>query len=180
MTGATGGVGSLAVDILSGLGYEVSALTGKRQAIDYLKGLGASEIVLREELEIGERPLESARWGGAVDNVGGDLLGWITRTVKPRGNIASIGLAGGFALNTTVMPFILRGVNLLGINTVVCPLELKNEIWRRLAGEHKPSNLEAIASREISLEELAGVFGEYMEGGVVGRTVVRIGGMRNE
>jgi len=174
VTGSTGGVGSFAVDMLAGLGYEVAAVTGKRSAERYLKGLGAASLLARDELEMGTRPLEKAVWGGAVDNVGGEMLGWLTRTVVPFGNIAAIGLAGGFKLETTVMPFILRGVNLLGINSVLLPRDLKLAVWERLGSDLKPKHLEDIVTREVSLDELPGVFGDYLEANVTGRTVVRI------
>ncbi|RKZ36797.1 MAG: oxidoreductase [Gammaproteobacteria bacterium] len=176
VTGATGGVGSLAIDMLAGLGYSVAALTGKRESADYLTGLGASEIVYRDELEMGERPLERGLWAGAVDSVGGKVLAWITRTVNPMGNIASIGLAGGHELDTTVMPFILRGVNLLGINSVYCAMELKQRVWGRLAGDLKPRHLDSIVTRDVDLAELSTVFDGYIKGEVTGRTVVRVGG----
>ncbi len=174
VTGSTGGVGSLAVDILSARGYEVHALTGKTQAADYLSKLGATEVVLQSELDFGSRPLESTRFGGALDNVGGDVLAWLTRTVAPLGNIASIGLAGGSGLNTTVMPFILRGVNLLGINSVLCPADLKHEVWTRLGRDLKPQHVDLIGEREVSLDQLSSVFEDYIERRVTGRTVVAI------
>ena len=174
VTGATGGVGSLAVDMLSGLGYEVTAMTSKADATDYLKGLGATDIMNLKTAELGNRPLEKAIWGGAVDNLGGDVLGWLTRTVRNDGNIASIGLAAGVGLNTTVMPFILRGVNLLGINTVTLPRELRIRIWERIATDLRPLHLEQIATREVGLDELAAQFPAYIAGTVTGRTIVRL------
>lgn len=176
VTGATGGVGSFAVDMYSALGYQVVALTGKRDAEAYLKELGAAELVLRDGLEMGERPLEKGRWGGAVDNVGGKVLGWLTRTVVPNGNIASVGNAGGIALETTVLPFILRGVNLLGINSVYVPHERRVHVWQRLAGDLKPRHLARIATRTVTLEELPSVFDELIRGQTTGRTVVEIAG----
>lgn len=176
VNGATGGVGSLAIDMLANLGYQVVALTGKAAAKDYLMSLGASELLLRDDLEMGERPLEKAQWAGAVDNVGGKELAWLTRSMKPCGNIASIGLVGGFKLETTVMPFILRGVNLLGINSVYVSAELRRKIWGRLADDLKPKHLHDIVTREVSLEELPNVFDAYVRGEVTGRTVVRIEG----
>lgn len=176
VTGATGGVGSIAIDLLQGRGYSVAALTGKASAAGYLKGLGASEIVLREGLEMGQRPLEKAHWGGAIDNLGGDILAWLTRTVQPRGNIASIGLAASVELQTTVLPFILRGVSLLGIHSVQVPDELRRKVWARLATDLRPRHLDAILTREVTLEELPGVFQDYVGGKVTGRTVVRISG----
>lgn len=174
VTGATGGVGSLACDLLNQLGYTVAALTRKPGEEEYLRLVGAHEIVDLNALELGSRPLEKARWGGAVDNVGGALLAWLTRTVVPYGNIASIGLAGGAALETTVMPFILRGVSLLGINSVSVPRELRIAVWNRLGGELRPRHLDRIVSAEVSLDELPGAFQPYVDGTVTGRTLVRL------
>ncbi len=174
VNGATGGVGSIAIDMLAQRGYEVCAFTGKSEAEGYLKNLGASRIILRSETELGERPLEKTLWAGAVDNVGGDELGWLTRTVMPFGNIASIGLAGGFKLNTTVMPFILRGVNLLGIFSVRVPQERRLRVWQRLASDLRPSKLDDIVTREVGLDDLGGVFDDFVEGQVTGRTLVRL------
>jgi acrylyl-CoA reductase (NADPH) len=129
VTGATGGVGSLAIDMLAGRGYEVVAVSGKPDADDYLRTLGASRILRRQEIDPGKRPMEKALWAGAVDNLGGDLLAWLTRTVDQWGNIASVGLAAGAELHTTVMPFILRGVNLLGINSVYTLRATRLAVW---------------------------------------------------
>jgi NADPH2:quinone reductase len=174
VTGATGGVGSIAIDMLSALGYEVIAFTGKQDQYDYLRELGASDFIDRHSVEMGTRPLEKAQWGGAVDNVGGDTLAWLTRTVKPYGNIAAIGLAGGIKLETTVLPFILRGVSLLGINSLEMPLALRDEAWERLAGDLRPRHLDRIARHELSLAELPTAFDGYIRSEVVGRTIVRI------
>ena len=174
VNGATGGVGSFAVDMFAGLGFEVTAFTGKRDQDDYLKALGASALVYRGEVEMGSAPLEKALWGGAVDSVGGEELAWLTRTVGPEGNIASIGLAGGIKLNTTVMPFILRGVNLLGINSVFVPQEKRHSVWKRLGKELKPRHLDDIVTNQVDLDGLSEVFDAYIEGKVAGRTVVRI------
>jgi NADPH2:quinone reductase len=177
VTGATGGVGSVAIQILSRLGYEVAAITGKPEtSAEYLKKLGAAEVLDRRQLELGKAPLESARWGGAVDNVGGELLDWLTRTVKPWGNIASIGLAGGAGLNTTVMPFILRGVSLLGIHSVECPMPWRLAVWEKLAGDWKPAALGSIENRSIGLDGLPAACGEIMAGGVQGRILVKLNG----
>ena len=135
VTGATGGVGSIAIDMLAGRGYEVVALTGKASEEDYLKSIGASRILLRDELDFGKRPMEKAQWAGAIDNLGGDYLTWLTRTMDYGGNIASIGLAASPALNTTVLPFILRAVCLLGINSVDTPRELRLAVWSRIGGD---------------------------------------------
>jgi NADPH2:quinone reductase len=175
VTGATGGVGSFAIDMLSALGYEAVAFTGKTTQEAYLKELGANQIVSRFDIEMGTRPMERAQWGGAVDNVGGDTLAWLTRTVKPWGSIASIGLTGGVKLNTTVMPFILRGVSLLGINSVECPPEVRENAWRRLATDLRPRHLDLIAGRTVEFEQLPSVFDAYIAGDVTGRTVVKIG-----
>ena len=176
VNGATGGVGSFAIDMLSRLGYEVAAFTGKRDRDDYLRGLGARRILYRDEVEMGTRPLEKAQWAGAVDNVGGGQLAWLTRTMQPGGNIASIGLAGGFKLETTVMPFILRGVNLLGINSVYIARDRRERVWQRLASDLKPRHLDRIVTAEIALSDLPTAFDGYLEGTVTGRAVVRIAG----
>lgn len=175
VTGATGGVGSLTIDMLEALGYEVTALTGKDESHDYLRSLGAAQILDRKGLDTGKRPLEKAQWAGAVDNVGGEILAWLTRTVQPWGNIASVGLAGGAELKTTVMPFILRGVALLGVTSSGCPTALRRTLWQRLAGDLKPRHLDRIVSREVELEALPGVFDEMLAGKTSGRTLVKIG-----
>jgi NADPH2:quinone reductase len=174
VTGATGGVGSIAIDMLDGLGFEVVAVTGKRDRAGYLESIGASRVVLRDTLKMGTRPMEKAEWGGAVDNLGGDVLAWLTRTVRYGGNIASIGLAAGIELNTTVMPFILRAVCLLGINSVDTPRDLRLEVWQRLASDLKPRHLDLIGAHTIGFDQLPGSFHDYVDGTVTGRTVVRI------
>ncbi len=173
VTGATGGVGTIAIDLLAGRGYDVTALTGKTGESDYLQTLGAAEIVDRRSIEPVTRPLGRGLWGGAVDNLGGDILAWLTRTVRPWGNIASIGLAAGAGLSTTVMPFILRSVSLIGVNMEVEP-RLRQRIWERLAADLCPQHLELIATREVTLSELADCFDGFMAGTVTGRTLVRI------
>ena len=176
VTGATGGVGSIAIDMLAGRGYEVVAISGKSQAADYLKALGAARVMARQEIEFGTRPLERALFDGAIDNVGGDVLGWLTRTMNYGGNIASVGLAGGAELKTTVIPFILRAVNLLGINSVTTPRELRLAVWQRIASNLRPRHLDRIVTREIGFDELPDAFSAYVKGEVTGRTVVKIGG----
>lgn len=173
VTGATGGVGSVAVAVLARLGYAVTAITGKDQEHDYLRGLGASDVLSRGSLEMGTKPLEKAMWAGAIDAVGGDTLAWLTRTTSYWGSIASTGLTGGVELHTTVMPFILRGVSLLGIDSVMCPREIRLEAWRRLAGDMKPPHLSSIA-REISLADLPQAFQTLLDGAARGRFVVRL------
>jgi acrylyl-CoA reductase (NADPH) len=177
VTGPTGGVGSIAIDLFKRVGFSVSAVTGKAGAADaYLKSLGADEIVSRQTLDLGKKPMESALWGGAVDNLGGETLTWLTRTVKPWGNIASIGLAQSHELHTTVMPFILRGVSLLGIHSVECPRAWREDIWKRLASDWKPQHLDRIVAREISLDDLPAVCEEFIAGKIQGRTLVKLAG----
>jgi NADPH2:quinone reductase len=174
VTGASGGVGSIAVDMLDGRGYEVVALTGKAEQAEYLKSIGAHEVLLRGEVDLGNRPMEKARWGGAIDNLGGDVLTWLTRTVKYGGNIASIGLAASPTLNTTVLPFILRAVCLLGINSVDTPRKLRLQVWQRIGGDLRPRHLDEISGRTIEFDELPDAFQAYIDGTVTGRTVVKI------
>jgi len=174
VTGATGGVGSIAVDMLDGRGYEVVAVTGKSEQSEYLKSIGATEILIRDDIDLGKRPLEKARWGGAIDNLGGDYLTWLTRTVNYGGNIASIGLAASHELNTTVIPFILRAVCLLGINSVDTPRDLRLQVWDRIGKDLRPRHLDIIGSRSISFDELPDAFQAYIDGTVTGRTVVAI------
>ena len=174
VTGATGGVGSIAIDMLAGRGYKVVAISGKAAATDYLRELGAGEILVRQDLNLGSRPLENARFGGAIDNLGGEVLTWLTRSVDFWGNIASIGLAAGPELKTTVMPFILRGVALLGINSSATRRDWRLAVWKRIATDLRPRHLARIVTRTIDFEELPRVFPGYIEGSVTGRTLVRI------
>jgi NADPH2:quinone reductase len=174
VTGATGGVGSLAIDMLDSRGYEVVAVTGKAQQSDYLSSIGARRILVRDEIDLGRRPMEKAEWGGAIDNLGGDVLAWLTRTVNYGGNIASIGLAASIELHTTVVPFILRAVCLLGINSVDTPRDLRLDVWERLASDLRPRHLDSIGSRTVSFDELPSCFQQYIDGAVTGRTVVEI------
>ena len=174
VTGATGGVGSIAINMLAGRGYDVVAVSGKPEADDYLRDIGAARILRRQDINLGTKPMEKALWAGAVDNVGGELLTWLTRTMDQWGNIASIGLAGGAELRTTVMPFILRGVNLLGINSVLTPRATRLEVWQRIAGDLRPAQLDRICTRIVPFAELPAQFDDYVKGRVTGRTVVKI------
>ncbi|MFC4822280.1 YhdH/YhfP family quinone oxidoreductase [Dokdonella ginsengisoli] len=175
VTGATGGVGSLAVDILTRAGFEAHAITGKVEQFDYLIGLGAKQCIARTGLYWGQRPLESAHWAGAIDNVGGDLLAGLTRVIKPYGSIAICGNAAGIELATTVMPFIIRGLSILGVASAGTARDIRDRIWAHLAGEWKPAQLDAIAHSEIELADLPGVFDKMLSGGSLGRSIVRIG-----
>jgi NADPH2:quinone reductase len=174
VTGATGGVGSIAIDMLAGRGYSVVAVTGKQSASEYLQKIGAARVLLRDQIDLGKRPMEEAQFAGAIDNVGGELLTWLTRTMSFWGNIASIGLAASPELKTTVMPFILRGVSLLGINSVYTPRAVRLQVWQRVATDLKPRHLDSIVTRTIDFDALPGAFDAYLKGGIVGRTVVRI------
>ena len=174
VTGATGGVGSIAVDMLAGRGYEAVALTGKADRADYLQSIGARRVLVRGDVDFGKRPMEKAEWAGGIDNLGGDALTWLTRTVDYGGNIASIGLAASHELNTTVIPFILRAVCLLGINSVDTPRELRLGVWNRIGGDLKPQHLDTIAANTISFDELPDAFQAFIDGKVTGRTVVEI------
>jgi len=174
VTGASGGVGSLAIDMLARRGYRVIAVSGKPAAVPYLQELGAHEVLSRQALDLGSRALETARFGGAIDNLGGEILTWLTRTVDFWGNIASIGLAGGPELKTTVMPFILRGVSLLGINSSATPREWRLKVWERIGTDLRPRHLKQIVTRTIDFPQLPQAFAAYLDGSVTGRTVVRI------
>jgi acrylyl-CoA reductase (NADPH) len=176
VTGATGGVGSLAVDMLAKLGYQVTAFTSKEAEFDYLKGLGAAEVMLRSSLDLSRiRPLDKALWAGAVDNLGGDVLAWIASTMKQGGTIASIGLAASTSLNTTVMPFILRGACLLGIDSGYIGEPYRSGVWKRLANDLRPRHLLEM-TRTIGFEELPDVFDDFLKGRARGRVVVEIAG----
>jgi NADPH2:quinone reductase len=174
VTGASGGVGSIAIDLLAGRGYEAVAVSGKPEADDYLKAIGASRILRRQEIDLGKRPMEATQWGGGIDNVGGELLTWLTRTVDNFGNIASIGLAGSHKLETTVMPFILRGINLLGITSSNTPRDLRLVVWKRLSTDLRPRHLDRIVTRTVAFDELPDAFDDFVKGRVMGRTVVKI------
>jgi acrylyl-CoA reductase (NADPH) len=173
VNGATGGVGSLAIDMLAALGYSVTAVTGKAAEHDFLRKLGAAEILDRAAIDFGTRPLEKPLWAAAFDSVGGDQLGWLTRTMQPQGLIASFGNAGGIELKTSVLPFILRGVRLIGVDSAVTPMPLRRRVWARLASDLKPRHLADIA-QVISLADLPDYFARMVKGGIRGRAVVRM------
>jgi acrylyl-CoA reductase (NADPH) len=173
VTGATGGVGSVAVQLLAARGYEVTALTGKDDEHEFLRSLGAKEVLSRNTLQMGTKPLEKPLWAGAVDVAGGETLAWLTRTMMYNGPIASSGLTAGTTLTTTVLPFILRGVKLLGIDSVMCPAEKRQAVWRRLATDLKPAGLRSIAT-DIGLDGLPDAFATLLKGGARGRFVVRM------
>lgn len=172
VSGATGGVGSISIDILSRLGYHVVALTGKENEGDYLKSIGAKEVKLRQSLDLTKiKALEAATWAGAVDNLGGEVLAWMAASMLQGGAIASIGLAASMSLNTSVAPFILRGVSLLGIDSGYTPMPLRQEVWRRLASDMKPAHLQTMV-RTIPFEDLPTVFNDFINAKIRGRIVV--------
>jgi acrylyl-CoA reductase (NADPH) len=177
VTGATGGVGGIALGLLKRAGFAATAITGKPDSAPYLRELGADEVLARESLTTAGKPLETAVWGGAIDNLGGETLTYLTRTVRPWGNIACIGLAQSPALNTTVMPLILRGISLLGIHSVDVPRAWRLAVWDKLAGDWKPHHIERLIVRAvIGLEEVPRACEELIKGAARGRYVVRIGG----
>ncbi|HVR81031.1 MAG TPA: YhdH/YhfP family quinone oxidoreductase [Luteimonas sp.] len=173
VTGATGGVGSLAVDIFSRAGFEVHAVSGKPEHADYLHTLGASQVLGRDALAT-TRPMETARFGGGLDNVGGPMLASLLAQTAPYGNVASAGLAASHALDTTVMPFIIRGVSLLGIASAGTARDIREAIWQHLSSDWKPAHLDRICTREVMLEQLPDVFATMLAGGSLGRTLVRL------
>jgi acrylyl-CoA reductase (NADPH) len=173
VTGATGGVGSMGVACLVSRGYQVTALTGKDGEHEYLRGLGAQAVLSRHTLQLGTRPLEKAMWAGAIDPVGGAILAWLIRTMSYGGCIALSGLTGGAEFQTTVMPFILRGVKLLGIDSSACPMDRRKDVWRRLAHDLKPNHLRSTV-QEITLDELPKAFATLLGGNARGRYVVKL------
>lgn len=174
VTGASGGVGTLAIDILAKQGYEVWAVSSKTAEHAFLNELGARKVLTPAQLELGKNPLESVRFAGAIDNVGGDLLAGLLRHIDLWGNVASVGLTSGANLSTTVMPFILRGVSLVGISSNNCPRPIRQEIWRRLAGVWKPQNLRKIHKKTVNLEDLNTTFRQVLDRHVVGRILVNV------
>lgn len=174
VTGASGGVGSLAIDIFSSAGYAVHAISGKPEQADYLRAIGASEVLDRGVLAV-DRPMASARFGGGLDNVGGPMLAGLLAQTESYGNVASAGLAASAELPATVMPFIIRGVSLLGIASAGTARDIRDEVWTRLAGPWKPRHLDRILTHEATLDTLPAVFDRMLAGGALGRTLVRIG-----
>jgi len=173
VTGATGGVGSLAVDIFSRAGFEVHAISGKPEHADYLVAIGASKVLGRDALAT-SRPMETARFGGGLDNVGGPMLASLLAQTVPYGNVASAGLAASAELDATVMPFIIRGVSLLGVASAGTARDIREQVWQHLASDWKPRHLERICTREVGLEQLPEVFDAMLAGGSYGRTLVRL------
>lgn len=174
VTGGTGGVGMLAINTFTRAGYEVHTISGKPDKFDQLITLGAKQCIDRHGLYWGQRPLETAHWAGAVDCVGSDMLAGLTRVIKPLGNIACCGLVGGSDLATTVMPFILRGVSLLGIATTDTPRPIRESIWQHFGSDWKPDRLDLIAGAECTLDDLPQVLADHLTVGAATRTVVKL------
>ena len=174
VTGASGGVGSFAIDILTSAGYEVHAITGKVDQFDYLEELGARQCISRHDLHWGQQPLDSVRWAGCIDSVGGDMLAGISGVIDLWGNIAVCGMAGGIGLHTTNLPMILRGVSLIGISSNNTPYDMREILWGRLANQWRPPHLDSIISNEVSLDNLGEAFDLLMKGNALGRTVVNL------
>ena len=172
VSGATGGVGSFSIQLLHQLGFEVVAMSRKSQQSEYLHSLGANQVVSTEEVVQDASPLHKGKWGGAIDNLGGSTLAWLTKSVKPWGNIVSIGMAAGTNIETTAIPFILRGVSLLGVTSSACPQEVRKNIWRMLGDELLPENLDQICTAEITLAQLPEAFNHLINGTVHGRQIV--------
>jgi acrylyl-CoA reductase (NADPH) len=175
--GASGGVGSTAVGILAARGFEIAAATGKPDEADWLRELGASEILSRDETSAeSKKPMEKQRWAAVVDPVGGSSLAYALRTTRYGGAVAASGLTGGTSLETTVFPFILRAVSLLGVDSVNTPADVRLSVWERLAGDLRPRGLDESITREVSLDDVDALLDDVLAGKGVGRTVVRVGG----
>lgn len=172
VTGASGGVGSVAVNILSSQGYEVIAVSGREQYRSFLKQLGANQVVSIDDLKLGSKPLEGGRFGGVIDNVGGELLSQLLAHVNLWGNVASIGLADSAKLSATVFPFILRGVSLLGVSSTNCPMSLRKDIWQRLGSDLKPDALDSIITDDVALKDVSSVFTDILDRKRYGRVVI--------
>jgi acrylyl-CoA reductase (NADPH) len=175
VSGASGGVGMLAIDIFSRAGYDVHAISGKVDHFDFLRSLGAVECIDRHQLAFSGKPMDTARFGGALDNVGGAMLAGLLPLIAPYGNLAICGNAGGIAYESTVMPFIIRGASVLGIASAGTPRDQRDQVWQHLASDWKPQHLDRIVTREVTLEQLPEVFGRMLDGDSFGRTLVRIG-----
>ncbi|TBR39230.1 MULTISPECIES: oxidoreductase [Dyella] len=175
VTGATGGVGMLAIDIFSRAGYDVHAISGKQAHFDFLRDLGAVECIDRHQLVFSGKPMDSARFAGALDNVGGATLAGLLPLIVPYGNVAICGNAGGIGFESTVMPFIIRGVSLLGVASAGTARDVRDRVWERLSSDWKPRHLDRIATREVTLDQLPDIFGRMLAGESFGRTVVRLG-----
>jgi acrylyl-CoA reductase (NADPH) len=174
VTGATGGVGSVAVNILAGKGYEVAASTGKKDGADWLTKLGATEVLTRAETSVAEKPLQRERWAGAIDCVGGDTLAYALSTLEYGASVAASGNTGGVKLPTTVFPFILRGISLIGIDSVRCPIALRQTVWQQLGSDLRPTNLDALGTSEVTLDELTDALDGILQGESQGRTLVNL------
>ncbi|MEK4565020.1 acryloyl-CoA reductase [Alkalihalobacillus sp. FSL R5-0424] len=176
VAGASGGVGSLAVNMLANLGYDVSASTGKGNEVEYLKKLGAKEVLNRDDLvDHDQKSTRRSKWAGAIDPVGGKTTQYILSTLSYGASVATSGLAGGVDVSTQVFPFISRGINWLGIDSVRCPMDIRTNVWQRLATDLKPTCLEDEVVIEVKLEDLDQVFKDILEGKVRGRTIVKMG-----
>jgi NADPH2:quinone reductase len=174
ITGASGGVGSFAVQIFSQAGYTVHAVSGKHEARTYLVGLGAHQVIAPEELDLGSRPLERVRYGGVVDNVGGEMLSKLLSHVQIYGNVASIGLAMGMDVHASVMPFILRGVSLIGISSNNCASELRRQIWQKLANAWRPKSIGEVVTRTVGLKEIPLASEDLLHRKIHGRILVEV------
>ena len=173
VTGASGGVGSVAVALLATAGYDVIALSGRAEHYDYLRSLGAKTVCGADELQLGNKPLEAGKFGGVIDNVGGELLAKLIAHVDLWGNVASVGLAASEKLPATVFPFILRGVSLLGVSSANCPMSLRREIWNKLGGVWKIPSLDTIVQQEIGLDDVLATCHDMLDRKRFGRTIVR-------
>ncbi len=174
VTGATGGVGSYAIQLLHQLGFEVIAMTRKTDAHDYLTQLGASQVIGAEQLKQDDTPLHKGLWAGAIDNLGGAVLASLTKSIKPWGNIVSIGMAASVDIHTTTLPFILRGISLLGVSSANCPQSLREKIWQQLGAQWRPQNLAQVCAGEVGLDELPEVFEKLLSADVRGRYLVKL------
>lgn len=172
VTGASGGVGSFAIDMMTRAGYEMHAITGKVEQFDYLETLGAKQCISRHDLHWGQAPLEKTRWAGCIDNVGGDMLAGISRVIDLWGNIAVCGMAGGVGLNATNLPMILRGVSFIGISSNNTPYNIRQILWDRIANEWRPEHLDLIANKQVKLADLQSAFQTLMDGDSIGRILV--------